>query len=730
MRSTAVSSLPNHYSREFLAGAAGAMTYLAVVLTLGMLSFAAIGPGGIMLGMPAAFTCFALGAGTYALIARSPMPTGGPSSSTTLIMASLVAQLALSDHADMSDPARLAGLVALVALSVLLSGVIQIGFALAGLARLARMVPQPVLAGFMNGAALLLIVAQVPMLLGLPLGTRLADADLGAFQPAALAIGGGAAVAVWLLARRWPRLPATLIVLLAASLLLALWPRAEGLGAVVGPLPTNLVWPPAIAPLLDAQALLWLRGHGLAVLYTAFVLAIIGALETSLNVLVIDQQLNTRSDPRRELLALGMGNLVSGFFGGLPLVANRTRAVATLAAGGQGAAAALAGCLSLGLLFLIGGPWLATLSLPVLSGIMLVIAFALIDRWTGGLIARLWRGPRTQDLVLGLAVVLLVCGVTLGIGLGAAVVIGILLSLVVFAMRMQRSLLRAFYRGHERPSRRIYPEAIELRLAAQRSAITVFELEGALFFGSGEGLLQQVDRLDPDCRCLVLDMRHVGTIDETGATTLLQLAHRLRRRSTELLLAGLADDSPQASALIDLGVHAERWPDVDRAIEAAEARLLGGAVDFAHFDVPLAQSSLLRGLDVVQQGRVAVRFRRRELERGAPLFAQGDAADGLFVLERGSLSVFSATGADGRNQRYLSLSPGMMLGETAMLDRGSRSADACADTPVVVHELSLADLDELQRHDPAVAALLYRNISAHLSQRLRHAAGAWPGRGR
>ena len=108
MRSTAVSSLPIHYFREFLAGAAGAMTYLAVVLTLGMLSFAAIGPGATMLGLPAAFTSIVLGAATYALIARSPMPAAGPSSSTTLILASLVAQLALSAHADLSDPVQLA----------------------------------------------------------------------------------------------------------------------------------------------------------------------------------------------------------------------------------------------------------------------------------------------------------------------------------------------------------------------------------------------------------------------------------------------------------------------------------------------------------------------------------------------------------------------------------------------------------------------------------------------
>jgi SulP family sulfate permease len=121
--------------------------------------------------------------------------------------------------------------------------------------------------------------------------------------------------------------------------------------------------------------------HAGDVLTTALVLALISSLETVLGALSIDQQVNARHDAGRELVAVGVSNLVAGLFGGLPLVLLRARALATLRAGGTGRGAALAGTAFFGVLYFCG-PALALLPKAVLAGIMLVIAFGLVDRWT------------------------------------------------------------------------------------------------------------------------------------------------------------------------------------------------------------------------------------------------------------------------------------------------------------------------------------------------------------
>ena len=97
-------------------------------------------------------------------------------------------------------------------------------------------------------------------------------------------------------------------------------------------------------------------------------------------------------------------------------------------------------------------------------------------------------------------------------------------------------------------------------------------------------------------------------------------------------------------------------------------------------------------------------MRERRLQPGEALFRQGDPADGLFVLTQGSISIVGRNGAS--SQRFLSMSPGMMVGEAAMIDGQGRSADAVADMPCVVHHLDQATLTAIEREQPALALQL------------------------
>ena len=135
----------------------------------------------------------------------------------------------------------------------------------------------------------------------------------------------------------------------------------------------------------------------------------------------------------------------------------------------------------------------------------------------------------------------------------------------------------------------------------------------------------------------------------------------------------------------------------------------------------LRDADLLHGLPPEAAARVAALSTERRLAAGEQLFGEGDPGDALYLLTRGSISVVDRS----RTQRYVSFSPGMCFGETAVLDGQGRSAAAVADTDSVVHRLAAEDLQALQREDPDSAAQVYRNLAQHLSQRLRSAAAAW-----
>ena len=214
------------------------------------------------------------------------------------------------------------------------------------------------------------------------------------------------------------------------------------LGHAVGAVPEGMVLPNGLLPLADGGAWRLLRDHASAVILTGALLAVIGSLESLLVALAADQLANSRHDPSRELLTLGLANMVSGVCGGLPLVLSSTRSAMLLQRGAAGRGPALASILTFTVIYAFGGPLLTLLPQIVLAGIMLTIAVALSDRWTHQLLQQLLSGERSPDLKQSLVVVSLVCLVTIVFGFLAAVGLGALLAMLIFIRAMNRSLIR------------------------------------------------------------------------------------------------------------------------------------------------------------------------------------------------------------------------------------------------------------------------------------------------
>jgi len=184
---------PSQLRHDLAAGSVNAFATLTMVLTRGVLAFTVLGALAAPLGIAAGFSAMFSGGLVYLLLSRHVSPAAAPHSAAALLLAGLVGQIANDPQWSVASPEGVAGLLAVVATCVVLVGVFQILFGLIGLGHLASYVPQPVLAGFMNGAALLILVSQVAPLLGLlalPSLTRLTDPGvLSQIQPLALLLG-------------------------------------------------------------------------------------------------------------------------------------------------------------------------------------------------------------------------------------------------------------------------------------------------------------------------------------------------------------------------------------------------------------------------------------------------------------------------------------------------------------------------------------------------------------
>lgn len=716
-----------------LHGPLNAMVALATLLTHSLLSFAPLGAAAGPAGVAAGFASVIVGGAVYALLGSARPPAGGPSASTALIVAGLAAAL-LQDPA-LAAPAGLPQLLALVSLAVVLMGLLQLLMAAAGLGRLVRWVPQPVVGGFMNGVAVKALLSQLPVLIGLPALTLLtAGPALEQAQPLALAAGAAAALTMALVGWRWPHAPAHLCGLAAGSAAFATmaraWPGAA-LGPQIGALAPAELLPDALLALFGADPAPLLQRHGGAVLLTALLLALMGSLDSLLVAQGIDQLGSHRHDTRRELFALGLANIAGGAFGALPTSLSRTRALPLIDAGATGRGAPLAATATFALLYAFAAPLLSWLPTSVLAGVMLVIAVSLLDRWTRQLLRQLIAGERSGDVGLSLGVVAVVCAATVAWGFLVGVGVGAVLSMAVFIRGMNRSLLRSRATAAERPSRRIWSPPQETVLAAQRHRVVLLELEGALFFGSVERLGDTVEALPAGTHTLVLDLCRIGILDASGAVLLQQLSRLMAARGGRLLLAGVGEDNALGRRLRAFGCfrdspRSDWFADADRAVEAAERLLLAdaGSAD-PQAGVPVDGCSLLVGLGDAQRSRVRAVLQREPLAAGTRLLRAGDPGDCLFLLTEGSVSVTGA-GAGG-TYRFVSFSPGVMLGEVAMLDGHPRSADAVADCDSVVYRFTRQALDEIGAEEPALAGALLRNIALHLAARLRAAAPAGPG---
>ena len=713
-------------------GLMSALVAVPLAIGFGMFAFVSLGEGyfangaiaGIFTTFILCFACVLLGDKTTTVYA--------PRINSTFFLGIFTYGLVHSDNA-----AIVAGgaplVLAIVFAVVILGGAIQLLFGLIRLGTLIKFVPHPVMAGFQNAAAALLFLVQLANVGGLERHISFMQMykHLPDVRPVSLGIAAITFLVMWNAKKLLPKIP-PLLVGLGAGTAIYYALLFTGFGGWLGPVIGSY-------PAVPMEHIRFSYFGGLAhaqhfwefaptILGGALALAIIAAIDALLCAKLVTSAGEKTPESNRLLMRLGAGNMAAGLLGGITSGINIGASLANRGFGGRtplsvlvhGAALAAAAA----------GFWWSGAYIPqvVLSACIMVIAVQHFDAWSLKLPAQVVSaaGSFRRASALDLLVVAVVAALSVLLNIVLAVFIGIAIAILLFVVRMSRGIVRRSYRCdvvHARKARA--PERRAL-LDRKGSEIVVMELQSALFFGSGETLAAEIERArETAIRTVILDLRRVTEIDTTGAQILSGIKTSLERAGQNLLIA-VNDKSRAGMRLRDFGVMAASsgkvFPDVDRAIEWAEDAILGAELpSFASGEeIPLEKLGIFAGFSSAEIAALAGEIRRETYAPGDIIFREGDPGDEVFVIAKGTASIFIGQPGGG-DIRLATFAPGTVFGELALLDEGRRSASVVANEELVCYGLTKTSFASLARKTPMVAIKLIAALGRELSARLRAA---------
>jgi SulP family sulfate permease len=719
---------------DAIGGFVTAVVMLAVAGSYGIVALAPLGPGhaqwGFLMGV---YTAVVASVVPLLFGARGPL-LGGPSAALTLLIPPLLVALAADARLRLPDGTPNAtALLAVVAVGVMLSGAMQLLVGALRLGMIVRYVPYPVHVGFMNGVAILMVLAMLPMAGGLPSGTSVAALPHG--QPGALMV---AAVSLYVAVRppAWTQaVPGYLSALLAGTAVHHLLGQAGG-GAWLGPLfgALHVQWPSgdALAPLARPGAMATLMDHIDLVLRFAIALTFISSMQTMLASSVVDGLTHRRRDGERILRGQGAANVVAGLLGVLPGAAGVSTTAVNLRTGGKGTLSVLVFGVSVVLVLAFGGRLMRHVPMAAIAGVFIAVAFSLVDTWSRRasvtmLRCAVARRRPPQSLVLPYAVMALVALTAVFVSLTHGVAVGVVAAMLMFIRSNVRPSVRFVANGTSRSSRKVRPQRIAELLKANGARIAVVELDGALFFGTADAAAREIERIALGSEQVIIDFRRVSDVDASGARVLLQAAAMLHATGKRLLFASLHAGDPRLRTIQEMDlerllIEADFSADVDTALERAEERLLetlAPPTDDA-VTLTLGQTMLGNGLDEEELSHLAARLTLRRVARGQPVFRYGEPGDAMYVAVSGQIGIRlpSPLGPDHPAHRLVAFAPGVVFGEMGLLQNSTRSADAIAEEDTLVLELPRDHFKQLASERPQLHGKLMLSLSLHLSSRL------------
>ncbi|GAA3400488.1 SulP family inorganic anion transporter [Pseudarthrobacter polychromogenes] len=477
-----------------------------------------------------------------AVMGGSPVQVSGPTGAMVVVLAPVVAVHGAGSVAPLS---LMAGLLVCV-----------LGFS--GLGRAVAFIPWPVVEGFTLGIAAIIFLQQVPLATGtsgVPGHNTLVaavEAASAATLPTALltlAVVAGVAVVMVLVQKLLRALPASLIAVLLATAAAELFrldiPR-------IGPLPHSL--PAPAVPAFDLDLLGSLAMPAVAIACLASIESLLSA-RVAAGMTGPDGRPSGPYSPDRELTGQGLASIAAGLFGGMPATGAIARTAVNVRSGAKTRlAAAVHAVVLLAIVYLASG-MVSRIPLAALGGVLMVTAVRMVSRRT---VAAILRSTRSDA-----AVFILTAIITVAFDLIIAIQIG-LAAAALFALRTFASLSS------------VQREQIPGPPSEGDEHIAVLRLDGAMFFGAAERILQEISQVK-DVQVAIIRLSQLRMLDATGAHALVEVVSALELRGITVLLKGVRPDHLQlvtnVGVIRSLRHHKHLFEHLGDAVEHARSHV-------------------------------------------------------------------------------------------------------------------------------------------------------------
>lgn len=493
-------SLLSNVRGDLTGGLTAGIVALPLALALGVAS--GLGPMAGLYG--------AIAVGFFAaLLGGTPSQISGPTGPMVVVIAGLFASLS--------------GDVGMIFTAVMLAGVLQIIMGFTGVGQYIRLVPYPVISGFMSGIGAIIIILQLGRLMGhetsggtmgalLYLPTALSDID---FVTLALGLG------TLLIAYKWPAKLGKVVPGALAALIIGTLVSLTLETPVLGDIPSGL--PEIHLPAFSQSSFL-------LILEAAFILAVLGAIDSLLTSLVADNMTRTRHDSNRELIGQGVGNTVAGLLGGIAGAGATMRTVVNIRSGGKERLSGMVHSLVLLAIVLGLSPLAAQIPHAVLAGILVKVGLDIID-WS--YLKRAHTGPRWD-----FALMLLVLGLTVFVDLITAVGVGVVLAALAYVRQVAHLQLEEVKKI---PDSLGDPEEDAL-LKETKGKVQLFSFGGPLSFGAAADLGHHVrEKVKDGSNALILDFTRVPSMDVSAAMAVETITSDAKAAGREVIMCGAND---------------------------------------------------------------------------------------------------------------------------------------------------------------------------------------------
>ncbi|WP_438865211.1 SLC26A/SulP transporter family protein [Neptunicella sp.] len=713
---------------DITGGVVASIVTLPKAMAYATVAFAPLGPDYLPLGILAGM--LALIFGNLITIGRS----NGIVINSTFSLASMMLASALTfilNHTTELPAAEQIPLaLTLLFLVMFFSGVFQVIAGVLKMGSLVKYIPQPVISGLVNGVAILIVTSQLPAFLNVPDHPDVSGLQQLAYINWSL-VGIGLVTMLALVYGPFfiSRIPPVFIgiALGCAAFYGIAWLQGSAPGTTLQGLPSGIPQPLYLIQFLQLDS----SQLPLVVDLLPFAMAVAAVLSlwSLLFMASADNLLAERSNGNHELVGQGLGNMLLSLFGGV-VVAGNSNTLVNYANGGRNTLSKFScGLFSL-LILLFLGPLISLLPTIVLASLLIAFSIQAIDKWSVKLGKIAIGGDKESregvpDLLIMLAVMLIM----LTIGVFAAVGAGIAISLILFIYRMGREIIRQDRSGKQLRSNVVRCHAERQLLKEQGDKIRVIEIEGALFFGTTDAVSNRIQDLNKqDVDTIILDMKRITDVDSTGSELLLRLRHQCQRFGQQLLLSGIdtreADNAfLQKMGTLDVFSSQGHFISLLDALAEAENNLLDKIFGQDRYSqiTAINNTPIFAGLTAQQRDDLSQYVVYREFQCGEQIFAQDAAADSIFVVLKGQVTLKIQSRLEPVKV-VATLCPGFVFGEMALVKERKRYSSALALGPVTCIELTNEQLHQLHQDNPALAFQLLANISTDLSERLARAA--------